>query len=60
MSAGFDPGALSSAFLAGAQLTAAQLDVNADRIPYFHYDAATNTYIECVVSPADLYTAMST
>ena len=58
-----DPGQLSSYFLAGPQLVAAQLDVDNDLVPYFKYDASLNGgrggYIECVVSPHDLYLAMS-
>jgi len=61
-----DPGQISSQFLAGPQLDSTQLDVDADLIPYFWWnpnlvnpDGSTGGYIESVVSPADLYTAMS-
>jgi len=58
-----DPGQISSQFLAGPQLVAEQLDVTNDLIPYFWWNAALNNgeggYIEAVVSPTDLFTAMS-
>lgn len=58
MSGGNDPGSLQYAFLSGQQLTSDQIDVDNDLIPYFKSNG-DGTYIMCVVSPADLYTAMS-
>lgn len=58
MSGGNDPGAVQYAFLSGPQLTSDQIDVDNDLIPYFQHQP-DGTYIMCVVSPADLYTAMS-
>lgn len=53
-----DAGSLSGSFLVGPQIFAAQLDITEDLIPYFQHQP-DGTYLPCVVSPADLYTAMS-
>jgi len=53
-----DPSSIASAFIAGPTLTADDIDVDADLIPYFRANG-DGTYTMCVVSPADLYTAMS-
>lgn len=53
-----DPSTIASAFLSGPTLSADDVDVDADRIPYFKSNG-DGTYTMCVVSPADLYTAMS-
>ncbi len=53
-----DPASISSAFISGPTLTADDVDVTEDRIPYF-LSNGDGTYTMCVISPADLYTAMS-
>lgn len=53
-----DPANISSAFLAGRTLTSDDIDVDADLIPIFHANA-DGSYEQCVISVADLYTAMS-
>lgn len=56
---GYDAAQISALFSAGPDLTAIELDVNTDRIPYFKWDEDTQDYILSVVSPAELYAAMS-
>lgn len=53
-----DPGQLSSAFLAGPELTAEQLDITNDRIAYFWWNPDTQEYLMATVSPIQLYNAL--
>lgn len=53
-----DPSTIASAFLSGPTLTSDDIDVDTDLIPYFKSNG-DGTYTMCVVSPANLYTAMS-
>ena len=53
-----DPGQLSSSFLSGPTLSAAQVDTVNDRVCYLKL-MPDGTYLECNISPANLYAAMS-
>lgn len=53
-----DPSQLSSAFISGETLEAADLDVNNDLMPYFKLQE-NGEYRMCVISPAELFLAMS-
>jgi hypothetical protein len=57
-----DPGQLASAFLAGPQFTADQVDVEADRIAYFWWNPNSGphgAYEMGTITPQELYEAMS-